>query len=128
MSNVFTRFTFRLISALVIAFGAHILLLNWLEKPLFNNMIITSYLVNGVLAIAIFGFLYKKRERFKDQIGFLFLAGSLLKFAVFFIVFYPTFKADGNMSGMEFASFFVPYVLCLVTETFSLVKWLNKME
>ena len=128
MNNVFTSFTFKLISALVIAFGAHILALNLLDKPLFNNMIITSYVVNGLLAIAIFGFLWKFRERFKNQIGFLFLAGSLLKFVLFFIVFYPSFKADGNMSALEFASFFIPYAICLISETSSLVKWLNKME
>lgn len=128
MNNIFTSFTFKLISALVIAFGAHILMLNLLERPLFGDMIIPSYVINGVLAIAIFAFLYKFRERFKDQIGFLFLAGSLLKFVVFFIVFYPSFKADGNMSSFEFASFFVPYAICLILETSSLVKWLNKMD
>ena len=128
MNNVFTRFTFRLVSVLVIAFAAHILVLNLLDKPLFNNMIISSYVVNGALAIAIFGFLWKFRERFKNQIGFLFLAGSLLKFAAFFIIFQPSFKVDGDMSKYEFASFFIPYILSLIIETFSLIKWLSKMD
>ncbi len=128
MNTVFTRFTFKLISLLVVAFCAHILALNLLNEPLFNNMIISSYVINGVLAIAIFGFLYRYRNRFKDQLGFLFLGGSMLKFVVFFIVFYPVFKDDGIVSTLEFTSFFIPYALCLVLETFSLVKWLNKME
>lgn len=128
MNTVFTRFTFKLISLLVVAFCAHILALNLLNEPLFNNMIISSYVINGVLAIAIFGFLYRYRNRFKDQLGFLFLGGSMLKFVVFFIVFYPVFKDDGIVSTLEFTSFFIPYALCLVLETFNLVKWLNKME
>ena len=128
MNNTFTSFSFKIISLLAISFGAHLLVLNFLDKPLFNNLIITSYLINGVLAIAIFGFLYKYRQRFENQIGFLFLGGSLLKFVIFFIVFYPSFRADGEMSALEFASFFIPYAICLVLETFSLVKWLNKED
>jgi hypothetical protein len=68
------------------------------------------------------------RNKYKSQLGFLFLAGSLLKFAVFFIVFYPIFKEDGQMSKLEFASFFVPYGMGLFLETISLSKWLNKLE
>ena len=90
-------------------------------------MIIPSYIINVALAIVIFGFIYKFQEKLSNQIGFMFLAGSLIKFAVFFIVFYPVFKSDGDISSLEFASFFIPYILCLIIETFSLVKWLNKM-
>lgn len=128
MKNIFTNFTVKLIIVLVIAFGLHILFLKFIDKPLFENMILLSYLLNAVLAITIFGFLYKYREKFKNQIGFLFLAGSFLKFAIFFIVFYPVYKADGSTSGLEFSAFFVPYALALILETFSLVKWLNKFQ
>ena len=128
MNNTFTQFTVKLVAALVMAFGLHVIVLNYMEKPLFGDMIILSYSVNAVLAITIFGFLYRYREKFRNQIGFLFLAGSLLKFAVFFIVFYPSYKADGDTSGLEFAAFFVPYAIALILETFSLVKWLNKFD
>jgi hypothetical protein len=98
------------------------------DLPLFDNKVILSYSVNYVLIIAVFGFLYLMRNKYKSQLGFLFLAGSLLKFAVFFIVFYPVFKEDGQMSKLEFASFFVPYSMGLFLETLSLSKWLNKLE
>jgi len=128
MNNTFTRFSAKLTIILPIVFGLHLAILSFINKPLFENNIVLSYIINLALAIAIFGFLYKYRERFKNQIGFLFLAGSFLKFAVFFIVFYPLYKLDNDISGLEFAAFFVPYAICLILETSSLVKWLNKMD
>lgn len=128
MINTFTKFSTKLTVILSIVFGIHLTILSLIDKPLFDNQIVLSYLVNLILAISIFGFLYKYRERFKSQIGFLFLAGSFVKFAVFFMVFYPSYKADNDISSLEFAAFFIPYAICLILETFSLVKWLNKMD
>ena len=128
MNNTFTRFSSKLTIILAFVFGIHAAILSLIDKPVFENKIVLSYVINLLLAIAIFGFLYKYRERFKSQIGFLFLAGSFVKFAVFFIVFYPVYKGDNDISSLEFAAFFVPYAICLVLETSSLVKWLNKME
>lgn len=128
MKNSFTAFSVKLISILTLAFGSHIFILNIFELPMFNDMIIESYIINVVLAILIFGFLYKFRARFANQIGFLFLGGSLLKFVIFFLVFYPHYTQDGDISKLEFSAFFAPYALCLILETYSLVKWLNKID
>lgn len=128
MNPALSKFSSKLILTLALAFGIHILILNVLALPLFDNKIVLAYIINGVLAILIYGFLLKMKEKHPNQIGFLFIAGSLLKFALFFIVFYGAYKADGSMSKLEFAAFFVPYLLCLILETFSLAKWLNKLE
>ena len=53
------------------------------------------------------------------------MAGSGLKFVVFFILFYPEYQRDGTMQTSEFTAFFVPYALCLVIEVFYLSKQLN---
>lgn len=127
MKNIFISFSVKLVAILSIAFIIHVIALHFLQFPKLENMIIPSYIINVALAIVIFGFIYKFQEKLSNQIGFMFLAGSLIKFAVFFIVFYPVFKSDGDISSLEFASFFIPYILCLIIETFSLVKWLNKM-
>ena len=95
---------------------------------MFDNKIILSYVVNTILVILVFGALYFLRDKFKSQLGFLFLAGSLLKFAVFFIVFYPFYKLDESIIKLEFLAFFVPYSIGLILETFSLSKWLNKLD
>tara|TARA_R110000868_G_scaffold30283_1_gene112206 strand:- start:2 stop:388 length:387 start_codon:yes stop_codon:yes gene_type:complete len=128
MSNPFLSFSIQAIALLAVAFCVHIAALSVLGFPLFENRIRLSYIVNLSLIIFIFGMLYLFKEKYKSQLGFLFLAGSLLKFAVFFIVFYPFYKQDGIISKLEFASFFVPYVMGLILETISLSKWLKKLE
>lgn len=128
MKHTFTLFSLKLIIVLAATFAIHLFILSLKSFPLYENKIVLAYVVNAILAISIFGFLFKMKEKYKDQLGFLFLGGSFLKFIVFFIVFYPFYKADGDVSKLEFAAFFVPYILSLVLETFSLAKWLNKME
>lgn len=128
MSNPFLSFSLKAIVILTIVFSIHLFILNSLELPLFENRIILSYIVNLILVIAIFGVLYYLKNKYKSQLGFLFLFGSALKFAVFFIVFYPFYKLDGAISKLEFAAFFVPYVTGLILETISLSKWLNSIE
>ncbi|TXG37125.1 hypothetical protein [Seonamhaeicola maritimus] len=128
MTNPFIRFTLKASLFYVIAFGLHLAVLSTLNYPLFDNYILLSYVLNLVLVIVVFGLLYLLRKKYKSQLGFLFLAGSLVKFAVFFIVFQPLFKQDGVVSKLEFASFFIPYVLGLIIETISLSKWLNNLD
>ena len=127
MKNEFTVFSVRLLLILSVVFCIHILMLYFLNFPLFKDMIVLSYVINAVLAIGIFGFLFKLKDKYGSQLGFLFLGGSFLKFIVFFVVFYPIFKADSQVTSMEFSSFFIPYIISLLFETFSLVKWLNKI-
>ena len=128
MRNAFTVFSFKLILLLSITFFVHLTILHFSGLPLFNDMIVLGYLVNVALAIGIFGFLFLMREKFSSQLGFLFLGGSFLKFIVFFLMFYPAYKLDSEVSSLEFSAFFIPYILCLIIETFSLVKWLNKIQ
>lgn len=99
-----------------------------MELPLFADKIVLAYIVNVVLAIIVFIFLFVFRQRFKNQLGFIFISGSMIKFALFFILFYGAYKEDGSISETEFFAFFIPYLLTLVIEIFSLSKWLNKMD
>lgn len=128
MSNPFFSFTLKAVILLTFVFAVHLAILSTLELPIFENRIVLSYIVNLVLIILIFGFLYFFRERYKSQLGFLFLVGSFLKFAIFFILFYPFYHLDGIISKLEFTAFFVPYVFGLILESVSLSKWLNKLE
>ena len=128
MSNPFLSFTIKALIVLSIAFCVHISVLIALELPLFENRIILSYIVNLILVVLVFGALYLLKEKYKSQLGFLFLFGSFLKFAVFFAVFYPFYKLDNTITRPEFASFFVPYIFGLVLETISLSKWLYKLD
>ena len=124
----FSRYFLMLTLALGVSFPLH----SWARErsglPLFGDMLPISYLVNYILAFAIVWLLFKFRKKIRQQIGFLFIAGSLLKFAVFFAAFYPAFRADGTISRGEFASFFVPYLMALVLETLFTAKLLRDLE
>ncbi|MEX0362721.1 MAG: DUF6168 family protein [Allomuricauda sp.] len=125
--NLPTKFIALLLLLLLLSFGAHLGILSLRDLPLFDNLIMLSYVVNAILAAVIFLLLYKFREKLKNQIGFLFMGGSLLKFVFFFLLFYPTYKSDGDMSGLEFAAFFVPYAISLFLETFFTSKMLKNL-
>jgi hypothetical protein len=128
MRNPFIDFTIKAAILLGIVFFIHLGVLKALSLPAFDNRIVLCYLINFALIIIVFGALYLFKEKYKSQLGFLFLAGSFLKFIIFFIVFYPFFKMDNHISKLEFATFFVPYSIGLILETISLSKWLNKLE
>ena len=85
-----------------------------------------SYLVNHALAAVIFAFLFRWRRRHIEKLGFLFMAGTGLKFLTFFFVFYPSFRADGELNQAEFLLFFVPYALSTLVETVFLARILNR--
>lgn len=126
--NTFVNFSVKVILLFLVIFGIHLGVLKGLDMPLWAHYIIASYSINLGLVVIIFGALYFLRKKYKEQLGFLFLFGSLLKFAVFFIFFYPIYKADGAISRAEFATFFIPYAVGLIFETLSLGKWLNKLD
>ena len=128
MKNPFTSFVTKAFIILLLVFCLHLLILKGLNYPLFNNRIVAAYVINLLLIVFVFGMLYLSRRKYKSQMGFLFLAGSVLKFAVFFISFYPYYKLDDNISKLEFVAFFTPYAIGLILETVSLSKWLNNME
>jgi len=115
-----------LLGALIfISFGIHLLTLHFTENDLFNNHIILSYIVNYFLAIIVLLAVERTLNKNSAQAGFVFMAGSGLKFLVFFLVFYPIYNADGKMQTIEFTAFFIPYAICLITEVVYLSKQLN---
>lgn len=122
------QFLLVLISSLGLLFFIHTTFLHSLGLSKNGNLIVQSYLINGILATLIYVLLFVFRHKLKNQIGFLFIAGSFLKFIVFFIIFHPVYKEDGEMGKLEFAAFFVPYVISLIIETIFMTKMLKKLD
>ena len=120
------KFSSGLILILSAVFALHIFILQQLGLPLFENRIIEAYLVNCTLAILIYLSLYLLKNRMAEQLGFLYMGGSFVKFLFFFILFYPFYKQDGGLDSLEFAAFFVPYVISLIFETFGVIEFLKK--
>ncbi len=128
MKGVQIQFLWKLVIITGIVFGLHIVTLHFLRLPLFEHKIILAYILNTAIALLVFNGLYIFREKFKKQLGFLFLFGSMLKFILFFLFFNGSYKMDGTVTSSEFAAFFVPYMVTLIIEVYSLTKWLNKLE
>jgi len=126
MINQVINFSLKLIAAMLVVFGIHLFILNKLQVPLFKNLIIEAYITNTFLVIGIYTTLFFLKNKYLDLLGFVFMGGSFLKFAVFFIFFYPYFKQDGTLVRLEATSFLIPYIAALIIETYYLVKLLNK--
>ena len=122
----FSKFSLTLIIVLAIVFGIHIFVLNQLGLPLFDNRIIATYLVNCSLALVIYLSLFLLKNKMSEQIGFLYMGGSFVKFLFFFIFYYPYYKLDGGLDSLEFAALFVPYVISLILETLGVIEFLKK--
>ena len=128
MKKTTFKFLTVLLLVIVIVFAAHLFILKNIELPIFADRILLSYLLNYVLAASILIFIQSKFNKKSSHTGFIFLAGSGLKFLVFFLVFYPFYKEDETMSTSEFAAFFVPYATCLILEVAFLSKQLNNQD
>ncbi|MCF6306638.1 MAG: DUF6168 family protein [Flavobacteriaceae bacterium] len=128
MKKTSLRFLLSLLLLLVLLFGLHLFILHLTGIPLFENQIIRSYIVNYLLAVIVLVLVEKSLNSNSAQAGFVFMAGSAIKFLVFFLVFYPTYKADGKMQTVEFIAFFVPYSICLIAEVIYLSKQLNNQS
>ena len=124
--NDFLKFSLLLLVLLLSALALHLFILNAMGLPLYDNKILLAYSINYVLAVIIYGALYLLQDRMTAQLGFLYMGGSLLKFLFFFILFYPGYKLDGEMSNAEFAAFFIPYSISLILETSGIIKFLKK--
>ena len=114
-----------LLLVLIITFCIHLFVLDLKKLSLFDNKIILSYILNYIAAIGILIVIQKSIEKESSQAGFIFMGGSGLKFLLFFMFFYPSYKVDNKMATVEFMSFFVPYAICLTLEVVYLTKELN---
>ena len=118
----------KLFGGALLALIIHLLVRHFQGNPLWEHQIFAAYLSNAILALGIVVFLIKAPAGLQNSLGFLFMLGSGLKFILFFAFFYPLYKADGNMSRPEFFTFFIPYAVCLLFETQSLIRVLGEKD
>lgn len=122
------QFIILIIAVLSFSFVIHVFLLESMGLPKYENLIGRSYFINGLLASLIYLTLFLLKNKLKNQIGFLFIGGSLVKFIIFFILFYPTYMQDDSMERVEFFAFFIPYLLALIIETSFTFKMLKEID
>jgi len=123
-----TSFYIQLIISILLTFSFHAGVLFLIDKPIFENKIIESYLINIFTAFLLYYIIDKHKARFKDNIGYIFMYSSYIKFGLFLLFINPSYKIDGVATRLEFLTFFIPYAVCLIIETIALIKLLNKLE
>jgi len=122
------RFTLALIGALIIIGGLHYSYFLIRELPFSWAEFFYGYGINFVMALIVYvAMLYLARKK-STYLGFLFLGGSAFKFAVYFLLIDPVFRADGKLSFSEFFLFFIPYLICLAIETLAVIGLLKKND
>lgn len=120
-------FSFLVVILSIVAYGQTLILKNnELWSTIIRQGLFWTYLFNGVITLTIFSTLIFLKKKYMASLGFFFLAGSLVKIILFFILFRPGYSADGLISNLEFAEFFVPYGVCLFFEVFYMVRVLMK--
>jgi len=128
MSSKSFRFVSFLFLFLLLVFSLHLGILYVFDKPLWEQGIVLSYGVNFIMAVLVLLLVERSLKRESSHTGFLLMGGSALKFLIFFLVFYPLYNEDGQMTTTEFVAFFVPYGLCLALEVYHLSKALNNQQ
>ena len=114
-----------LLIALSLAFGIHTFLMPY---PLWKQTRIMwlCYGFNFGLAVLIFWAVLATHKKNSMLVGVVFMAGSILKFGVFFLFIYPDFKADGLVGRDELSLFFVPYLISLFSTTYAASRVLQR--
>ncbi len=84
-----------------------------------------SYVFNSVFTFLLLLGIVLVREKFKDQLGFIFMAGSLIKMGLF--------MAISTLRGFEitkdvFLDFFVSYAICLILEVYYVSRILKQFN
>ncbi len=81
-----------------------------------------SYLFNAVFTFLFTIAIILLSKKYKDQIGFIFLAGSFVKTGIFLaIIKLNKLEIDKNV----FLDFFIPYTICLLLEVYVVSKVLK---
>ncbi len=120
-------FLFLFIFAIIIIGGycIHVWLLNTFSWDGNMKVIHLSYIFNGVFTLLFTSGIVLVSKKFKDQVGFIFMAGSLFKIGVFIaITKLNNLEIDKNV----FLDFFVAYLICLILEVYYVSRILNSAK
>lgn len=117
---------------LVLVVSAAGFIVHYIVLSLFNiltaNQLLYAYVINCILACSVIILIILLKKRLKDQLGFVFMAASMLKFVLFYFLFLPEYNSDGEISRLEFFTFFIPYAICLIAEMIILSRFLNSLD
>lgn len=85
----------------------------------------TMYFFHGLVAIVIFVMVYLVHKYQAVYTGYSFLVGTTLQMLACVVFLIPLMEIEKQDKISDILSFFMPYFICLVFETFFAVKLLN---
>lgn len=112
----------------IIGFLLHYLVLYVFDIVLGVDQLLYAYIANYILACSVIILIILLKKKLKDQLGFVFMAASMIKFVLFYFLFFPEYNSDGEISKTEFFTFFIPYAICLTAEMIILSRFLNRLN
>jgi hypothetical protein len=122
--NVF-RFLFLFTIVITGSYMIHIGVINTFLLERNINIIKLSYIFNSAFTFVFTMLILLLSKKFKDQLGFIFMAGSLIKIGVFITISkLNNFEINKNV----FLDFFIAYLICLIFEVYYISKFLNSIK
>lgn len=122
------RYSLLLFLLMAFSFIIHWTLLDLVGRAIELSQLLPFYAMNYAMGIGIVSTLIFLSKSKGEVLGFVFMGGSLIKFAVFFILFYPELHEDDTVKKATFILFFIPYVITVITEVWYLIRFLNKQS
>jgi len=81
-----------------------------------------AFFTGYALAVCVQLLVLSKTEKFKDQLGFLYLVSIVLKMILFFVAFRKQIFTEGSFTNTEGINLLIPIVLTLFLEVFFMRK------
>ncbi len=124
------RKVFSLAIAAATFLGAFLWQYSFCETQSFSciALVQTGYIFNGSVAFGVILLVAGVKSPRSLAPFWGFMLGSLLKALGFFVLMYPEMKADGGISRPEFFTFFIPYLIALLWETYFLMQATSKVH
>jgi hypothetical protein len=129
MSKHFYQFLLVLLISMTIFFFIHLSYLNNnLTELRITNFLIKNYSINYISAGIIFIIIELVKKKNHQILGFIFMLGSLLKFAIYFLFIYSDIPDEVQIKKTYFLMFFIPYFISLANEVLFLSRLLNSEQ
>ncbi|WP_160114153.1 hypothetical protein [Aquimarina sp. AU119] len=125
MKKNFVRFLFLFVIIIIGGYFTHTSIVNYFSLERNTDIINFSYVFNGIFTLIFTSSIIVLSKKFKDQLGFIFMAGSLVKIGVFLLI--------SNLNNLDinknvFLDFFIAYAICLALEVYCVSKILNTIK
>lgn len=121
--QIFLAFAY--IAVMLISYGIHTFILSLIDSSHDVTILNISYVFNTLFTIVLVIVIVLLHKKQSDQLGFIFMAGSLLKMGTFLLL---SKIFDFQLTKSIFLDFFVPYVLSLIIEVWYVSKIMNSIK